>query len=237
MGAADNRPKWWWRGKGPVFGGIADALSAMGMWCETHQSTRPIVTVEVPGGKKHYWQPWESPFDHPWRVIPSGTTPGEIDVTGGVVWDGETPNDVAALTGVSAANDLLVWLRVKYWNDPAVASEFAIESGVAWPPSDYDVDVVPDPGALTTLPKAGWCEAILRIAEIGSGGVLHQYLYEDVVRPRGQTYSRSTVVGSRWNSTVYELLVCTDTIVRGVLVASAIAAVQQFDTGPCPSGS
>jgi len=60
---------------------------------------------------------------------------------------------------------------------PNIYREFAIESGVAWPPSDYDVDVVPDPGALTTLPKAGWCEAILRIAEIGSGGVLHQYLY------------------------------------------------------------
>jgi hypothetical protein len=239
VGATEQLIKDWHRTGNPLLGVVADALNRHAVALNVHSSVPPIVTVAVPGGKKHVWLPWESPFDHPWRVRPSASTPGEIDIMGGHVHDGtDAGADVAALTGVTAANDLRIWLRVKYYNDPATPSEFEIVTGAAWPDNDWSADVLPDASPLT-LPDAGWSLTILRIAEIDSAGTLHQYLYEDVVLPRGGTYTTTTCIGFRLSGSTIQAIMVTQTTVNGVPqpVASAPVAVDIADLGPCPTGS
>jgi len=227
--------KTWFRTDNPQHAPVAAALNELGTWVNTFGSTQPIVTHPVPGGVKLRWQPWESPFCHPWRVWQPDPAMAHVSVQAGVVNTGQTLVTVTGLTAVDAAAGRKIWLSVKYYNDPATPNDIALASGTgAWPASSYSVDVLPDAGNPVTLPKAGWSITILPVAEI-VGTTLNQYLYEDVLLEKGLTHTTAEVIGFRWNGTILEAIQAVVTYVRGIrtLIATP-TAVQLFDTGDCP---
>jgi hypothetical protein len=224
--------KTWFLAKDPRLEAVAKGLNELGTWMNTFGAVRPLVAQPVPDGVKLRWQPWESPFVHPWRVSPGAE--GKVNVAGGKVNPGATLVTVVGLTNVPATNGRKVWLRVKYYNDPMTPDEAELVSGsTAFPESDYEADVLPDPSDPLTLPQAGWAETILPVAEIVNGE-LRQYLYETVLLPKGLTQTTVESLGHRWNGSYYEDILVAVTYVRGVRTAMGTPwAVQLFDTALC----
>jgi hypothetical protein len=160
--------KTFYRTDDPQLRAVANALNELGLWVNTFDSRPPIITYPVPGGVCLYWQPWESPFAHPWRVTPQNGS-GNVDVAGGRVNTGATSVDVAGLTDLTAVDDLKIWLSVKHYYNTATASEYKLDHGTASFPSDSH--------------GASYMLVIMPVAEI-VGNTLYQYLYEDQFVPR-----------------------------------------------------
>lgn len=177
----------WYRTGNPLLSSIATGLNRLGTWCNTFDAVRPIFADAVPGGVKLRWQPWESPFVHPWRVT---LQPGAalLDVAGGRVHRGDNQATVTGLTGVGAVNGRRIWLTVTHYHDQATASAYALGHGTStWPSSTNTATVA---------------TIVLPVAEI-VGTTLYQYLYSDQFVPRPNpplpdlvdTYALMTIAG------------------------------------------
>jgi hypothetical protein len=157
-----------YRSDDPTLQPVCDSLNEMGEWKNAHGSLRPIVTKATQKGCVHVWDPWESPFVHPWRVsLQAGLA--KVDVAGGRVNRGDALATVTGLTGLTAVDGLKVWLRVKHYHDYATASESILEHGTGAYPTSSNT------ATLSTI--------YLPVAEI-DGTTLKQYLYEDQYVPR-----------------------------------------------------
>ena len=156
-----------WKGKG-LFRTIAEALNRLAQWCNDFDAEEPI-TVETKGwGVTLKWDPWQSPFWHPWKIKTSETD-GKLDITGGLVYAGGAPNVVAALDDETPSDGWKCYLRVKHYYATGTASEYALGSTTdAWPANTWSSTAY---------------ETHIRIGEI-SGSTLYQYIYEDQIVPR-----------------------------------------------------
>lgn len=225
-----------WRTEIPWFVPVAGALNRLAKWCNTFDADPPIVAEPVPGGVRLHWSPYETPWAHPWRFrigIDSGTL--KYTVEAGRLYDGTTWHDVAAIEETALPAALKVWLQVKYYNDPATPAEHTIEVGADWPTDDYETDTIPNALDPTTLPAAGWCLTHIRLAEYSTAGGVVQHVFSDVLLPYGRTYAISRVLDHQWASSVMQHIVAVDTMVRGIVIATAAPTLDSvFDTGPCP---
>lgn len=157
-----------YRTDNPKLTPLCDGLNQVGTWGNTFDSLPPLVTQSVPGGVKLRWQPWESPFVHPWRVtLQAGLA--KVDVAGGRVNRGDVLATVTGLTGLTAAAGLKVWLTVTHYHNHATASTYALNHGTGAFPTSSNTSS----SSVTILP----------VAEI-DGTDLNQYLYEDQYVPR-----------------------------------------------------
>jgi hypothetical protein len=160
--------KTWYQTDDPQLIAVARGLNELGLWANTFGSGPPIITHPVPGGVYLHWEPWESPFAHPWRVtLQEGIS--KVDVAGGRVNTGAASIDVAGLTDLTAVDDLKIWLSVKHYYNTATASEYKLDSGTAAFPSNSH--------------GASYMLVIMPVAEIVIE-TLYQYLYEDQFIPR-----------------------------------------------------
>lgn len=163
-----KRLKTSFRSDNPLVQRACAGLNELGEWANVFGAIQPLVVAAVPGGVKLRWEPWDSPFLHPWRVgLQDGT--GKVDVAGGNVNTGASLNAVTGLSNVTAADGLKVWLKVKHYYNTATASTYTLGSTTgAWPTSTHN---------------ATYVETVLKVAEI-VGSTLYQYLYEDQFVPR-----------------------------------------------------
>lgn len=208
---------------------VAEALNALDHWERRFNVEPPLEVMDAGGFPLLRLQGNGALFEHPWRVTLDDA--GEhATVAGGHVHDGSDWVEVAGLAEADLSDGQVWWLRVKYYNDPGAAAEFEVLSGTEFPESSYYPDVIPDPGHPDSLPQAGWCEAILPIAEYSEAEGLEQHLFEDVWLPRGLTQIEDRVIGQRCVDYKLELLVVTEVHVRGIMTESG---VPKWVSGDC----
>jgi len=157
-----------WIAKNRMFWPISQALNRAAKWCNGFDARPPLIVTGVGYGVHLTFEPWETPFTHPWRAYSSETS-GKINVRGGTVNDGYSLNVVTALSNETPSDGWKCWLRVKHYYDTTVASEYVLVTGTgAWPTDTHNSTAM---------------EVIQKAAEI-DGTTLYQYLYEDQFIPR-----------------------------------------------------
>lgn len=152
-----------WIARSRRFWKIAFAQNRTAKWCNDFDAVPPLLVEGQRNGVVLRFAPWESPFVHPFQVYMAGVD-GKVNVREGYVYDGGAARVlVTALTNVTCADGLKIWLKVKRYYDTTTASEIALDSGTAWPSNAH-----------TSAHQLEY----RRVAEI-DGITLYQYLYED----------------------------------------------------------
>lgn len=155
------------RAPGQKYRVIAEALNRGARWCNTFDAMLPMVVNNGHNGVYVTWEPWETPFEHPFRVYPS-TTDGKMNVHAGRVNTGSALATATGLSDIDAHDPLYVYLTVVHYYDRTAASTYTLGSSeVAWPASAHTSS------SQTT---------VFRIAEL-DGLDLHQYIVGDVFCP------------------------------------------------------
>ena len=114
----------------------------------------------------------------------------------------------------------------------------ALLIGVSMVPVASADEAAPEATAVLTTAAltTGWVEVIIPVGVIDEDAGPTQYLMEDVLLPYGKTYTANKHVGWRYAGSVLSQIVQAVTVVRSQEIAlGAPAAVDLFETGPCPT--
>jgi hypothetical protein len=219
-----------WRGNGAKRRRLAEALNKLARWCNLLEVDPPLRLGDSGGFVRLGLDPSALTREHPWQIT-LAEEDGEFSVRAGRVHDGLEWHEVDALEDVAFTVTEYVWLRVKYYNNPATPSEYELAHGAALPESDYDAPALSTSAALTT----GWVEVIVPVGSVDAVDGVSQYLMEDVLLPYGKTYTGNKHVGWSYAEDVLYQVVQVATVVRSQEIAlGSPVSVALFETGPCP---